>query len=208
MPSRNVLKVDIPQSYYHVYARGGSRSEIFLDSEDYATFLNLFKRYLSEEQQHDRVGIPYPHLFQKLELLCFCLMSNHFHLLIYQEGLGAMQQLMRSVMTSYSRYFNKKYDRSGPLLETRYKASRIHDQQYLEHITRYIHLNPRDWRNYHYSSLPLYLGKQTAEWLVPEKILCQFRNARDYLAFLEDYEDNKRMLELVKHELANTYNNT
>lgn len=208
MPSRNVLKVDIPQSYYHVYARGTSRSEIFLDPEDYATLLNLFKRYLSEKQQHDKIGVPYPHLFQKLELLCFCLMPNHFHLLVYQEDPGAMQQLMRGVMTSYSRYFNKKYGRSGPLFETRYKASLIHDQKYLEHITRYIHLNPRDWRDYRYSSLMFYLGQQEADWLMPGRILCQFKDAKEYLEFVEDYEASKRILDLIKHELADGYNNT
>lgn len=210
MPSRNVLKIDVPQSYYHIYARGISKSKIFLDADDYAAFLNLFRRYLSHEQQHDRLGVPYPHLFSKVELLCFCLMSNHFHLLIYQEESGAMQQLMRGIMTSYSRYFNKKYDRSGPLFETRYKASLIHDQKYLEHITRYIHLNPKEWRNYKYSSLPFYLGLQEAEWLVPDKILCLFKGRSEYLAFVEDYEDNKRMLDLMKQELADdtiTYNN-
>jgi putative transposase len=206
MPSRNVLKVDIPQSYYHVYARGVGRSEIFLDPEDYAAFLNLFKRYLSFEPKHDKIGVPYPHLFQKIELLCFCLMPNHFHLLVYQEESGAMKKLMQSIMTSFSRYFNKKYDRSGPLFETRYKASLIQNQKYLEHITRYIHLNPKGWRGYTYSSLPFYLGRQEAEWLLPEKILGQFKDAKDYLVFVEDYEDNKHMLASMKQELVDYYN--
>ena len=69
-------------------------------------------------------------------------MPNHIHLLVYQHQPQAMAQFMRSVLTSYSRYFNKRYKRSGSLFESRYKASLISDDAYLEHISRYIHLNP------------------------------------------------------------------
>ncbi len=203
MPSRNVLKVDTPDSYYHVYARGNSRNEIFLDEQDYAALINLFKRYLSVEQQHDRNGVPYPHLYTKLELLCYCIMQNHLHLLVYQKDIGAMAQLMRGVMTSYSRYFNKRYDRSGALFESRYKASSIDTHSYLEHITRYIHLNPKEWKTYQYSSLPYYCNERRAEWLLPQKILDQFSTSAEYLTFVKDYEANKVMLEEIKHELAN-----
>lgn len=202
MPSRNVLKLDVPESYYHVYARGNSRSEIFLDADDYTVFLNLFKRYLSSEQRHNKLGVPYPHLRNKVELLCFCLMSNHFHLLVYQKDQGSMSLLMRGVMTSYSRYFNAKYDRSGALFESRYKASMIMNQSYLEHITRYIHLNPKEWQAYPYSSLAFYVGKRRAEWLRPERIMELFKNDEDYFTFVSDYEDNKRILDQIKHELA------
>lgn len=204
MPSRNVLKFDIANSFYHVYARGNSRQNIYLDEQDYATFLNLLKRYLSKEQQFDNHGVPYPHLTNKVELLCFCLMPNHFHLLLYQKEEKAMQTLMRGVMTSYSRYFNKKYDRSGGLFESRYKASHIGQDSYLDHISRYIHLNPKEWRTYKYSSLPFYLGQKKAEWLKQERILELFDNREGYATFVADYQDNKRMLDAIKHELANT----
>ena len=150
MPSRNVLKIDIADSYYHVYARGASRQEIFLESADYYMFLSLFRRYLSAEDVKDSAGMSYAKLYDDIQLLSYCLMPNHFHLLLYQVNEGAMQRLMRGVMTAYSRYFNKKYDRSRGLFETRYKASRISSDTYLMHITRYIHLNPKEWREYPY----------------------------------------------------------
>lgn len=203
MPSRNVLKIDIPDSYYHVYARGHSRAKIFLDQQDYAAFINLFKRYLSKNQQHDRIGVPYPHLYNKLELLCFCLASNHFHLLLYQKDEKAMQTFMRGLMTSYSHYFNKKYHRTGALFETSYKASMITDDSYLQHITRYIHLNRRDWETTPYSSITFYLGKRDAEWLRPRRILELFRDAEEYKDFVADYDANKLMLDELKFELAN-----
>jgi len=203
MPSRNVVKTDVADSFFHVYAGGTSRSEIFIEDQDYQTFLRLFARYLSKEPQRDRVGVPYPHLYDKLELVCFCLAINHFHLLLYQIEEGAMARLMRSIMVSYSRYFNKKYHRTGSLFETRYKASLISDPNYFEHITRYIHLNRKDWESSPYSSIDFYLGRQKAEWVRPERILAMFAGPEDYMKFVSDYEANKQIFDELKYELAN-----
>jgi len=109
---------------------------------------------------------------------------------------------MRGLMTSYSRYFNSAHNRSGPLFESRYKAAPIINQAYLEHITRYIHLNPKDWRNYDYSSIHSYRAVRNEEWLQPERILGQFKDIAEYMRFVDDYEDHKAMLDKIKHELA------
>ena len=203
MPSRNVLKADIADNFYHIYARGNSRGKVFADDEDYQFFLKLLRRYLSAEEAKDPYGISYPNFYNKLELTCFCLMPNHFHLLIYQHQQGAMAGLMRSLLTSYSRYFNKKYQRSGPLFESRYKASRIDADNYLEHITRYIHLNPRQWRGHEYSSLKYYLLQNQESWIRPNRILALFKSPHEYEQFVEDYSGHKQMLDILKHELAN-----
>src|ERR1035437_8024179 len=99
MPSRNVLKIDIEQSYYHVYARGRGRQPVFRDDEDYRVFLNLLKRHLSIDEVTDKYGKPYPHLRGQVELLAYCIMPNHFHLLLHQEIQGSMSRLMRGIMT-------------------------------------------------------------------------------------------------------------
>ncbi len=204
MPSRNVLKIDIENSYYHVYARGASRKEIFIEDDDFKYFVRLISRYLSNEPQHDSSGRVYAHLRDDVVLLAYCLMPNHFHLLFYQTTQGALSTLMRGVMTSYSRYFNHKYDRSGPLFETRYKSSRISNDAYLMHISRYIHLNHAQWRTWEWSSYPLYEKRMDQEWLRKDKVLSLFSSLDEYLAFVADYEDNQRMLEQIKHELAGT----
>lgn len=203
MPSRNVLKQDAPQSFYHVYARGINRQRIFREPADFEKFLRLFQRYLSLEETHNAVGVPFPNFYNKLELTSFVLMPNHFHLLVYQYQQGAMAHFMRSLLTSYSMYFNKKYKRSGPLFESRYKASMVSDDAYLEHITRYIHLNPTEWRGYEYSSLPYYLQQITDAWLRPERIASLFSTPAEYLEFLQDYTQYKEMMDILKHELAN-----
>src|SRR3989344_6464753 len=164
MPSRNIIKTDVAESYYHIYARGNNKQHIFLDPVDYLYFEGLLSRYLSEKALLDKNGLLYPNYSKVVELLAYCQMSNHFHLLIYQSNVCAMAVLMRSLMTSYSRYFNLKYKRTGRLFETSYKAVRISQQSYLEHISRYIHLNPRYWKNYAYSSLKYYKQATYPEW--------------------------------------------
>jgi putative transposase len=114
-----------------------------------------------------------------------------------------MAEFMKSLLTSYSLYFNKKYKRSGPLFESRYKASRVSDDTYFQHITRYIHLNPKDWRNYEYSSLPYYLQQVSDEWIDPTRVMEQFSGPDEYLKFVGDYEQNKKLIDILKHELAN-----
>ncbi|MCA9327013.1 transposase [Candidatus Saccharibacteria bacterium] len=202
MPSRNVLKEDAPDSYYHVYFRGGNRSRIFREPADYEHLLKLFSRYLSLEDSKNTAGLTFPNYSNRIELLSFCLMPNHVHLLVYQHQQGVMAEFMRSLLTSYSMYFNKKYKRSGPLFESRYKASRITNDAYLQHITRYIHLNPKHWRDYDYSSLPYYLHQVTDEWIMPKRILELFESTDAYLQFVEDYEEAKDMMDILKHELA------
>jgi putative transposase len=202
MPSRNVVKIDVPESFYHVYARGASKKDIFIEKQDFEYFLSLFKRHLSKEPTVSKVGVPYPHLRAELELVAYCLMKNHFHLYLYQEVEGAMPRLMKSVMTSYSRYFNLKYKQSGSLFESRYKAVRTDTDEYTQHITRYIHLNPKYWKRYPYSSLKYYEGNADAEWINPERIINIFHSRDEYLEFVSDYEEQRDILSRMKYELA------
>jgi putative transposase len=109
---------------------------------------------------------------------------------------------MHSVMTSYSRYFNTKYNRTGSLFESRYKASMITSESYLEHISRYIHMNPKRWRNYEYSSLPYYLQQDEVSWVRPKRITDMFSGPAAYLEFLTDYVEQKKLMEILKQELA------
>lgn len=202
MPSRNIVRTNIGESYYHVYARGASKQPIFLDKTDYVYFLSLLKRYLGKKQQLSKTGVAYPNYHDEVKLLAYCLMKNHFHIYLYQSTEGGIARFMKSLMTSYSRYFNIKYKRSGSLFESRYKAVRTSSQTYHEHITRYIHLNPRYWKRYPYSSLDYYTGKKESDWISPDKILEQFTSVADYLEFLENYEQSRDELAELKYELA------
>ena len=203
MPCKNVVKNDLPETYYHIYARGHYKNSIFRDDEDYRVFLNMIKRCFCPKNGYDKYNRFYVSLTELIELNAYCLMPNHFHLLCFQIEPTTMATLMRSVLTSYSHYFNKKYDLSGALFETTYKASVIDEEAYLAHISRYIHINPKDWRGYKYSSLPYYIDREPPEWLHPSRIMNQFAGPGDYLRFVADYETQKIALAEMKSNLAN-----
>lgn len=203
MPGRNLEKTYLEQSFYHVYSRGVNKERIFHDNDDYSVFLNLFKRYLGGKPVSDKKGREYLWLHNEVELLAYCLMPNHVHILLYQHTQKAMTDLLKSVMITYSMYFNKKYQRVGPVFQSRFRASLIHRDDYLQHISRYIHLNPRNYQEWEFSSLPYYLGKKSAEWIKPDRILELFDSVHEYKRFVDDYHEHKKVLDDVKHELAN-----
>ena len=203
MPSRNIMKEQIPDSYYHIYARGINKQKIFIDNIDYGYFVKLFERYLSKKPSISKTGEIYPHYLNKVHILVYCLMSNHFHLLLHQVDLPYMEKFMRSLMTSYSRYFNLKYKRTGPVFESCYKAVLIADDVYLQHVSRYIHLNPRTWVKYRYSSLKYYRDVEAPFWLNTETILNRFQSKIKYIEYISDYKDMRDELDIVKYKLDN-----
>lgn len=202
MPAKNTVRAYVPDSFYHVYNRGVEGRKIFLDDEDYRVFLNLLKRYLSKDPEfgHGRDGVTF---YDEIELNTYCLMPNHFHLLLYVgENPRAIADLMRRICTSYTVYFNKKYKRVGQLLQGRFRASRVHADEYLLHISRYIHLNPREYKQWPYSSIQHYIGNWQAEWVRPARIY-ELYEWGTYERFLDDFEDYRKSLEKIENSLAN-----
>lgn len=130
-------------------------------------------------------------------------MPNHFHLLLYQKQSGGVMKLLKGVCTSYTMYFNRKYKRVGPLFQNHYRSSLINSESYLLHISRYIHLNPRDYKKWEWSSLPYYLKSKQSDWLHPQRILDLFEGD-SYEKFVGDYEEHRSVMEEIKAELANT----
>lgn len=216
MPSKNIIRSYIENGYYHIYNRGVEKREIFLDDQDYKVFLHFLKRYLTKPPESpDQVRPPWrSDLFDKLRLTAYCLMNNHFHLMIKQSIKEATTDFMRALTDSYVRYFNEKYERIGPLFQGRFKAVLIDTESYLLHLTRYIHLNPIEpnevrpadrsdllkIRSYPFSSYQEYLGNRKTEWIYTEEILSFFKSAQkstlhdilSYQSFVEDYALDSR----------------
>lgn len=217
MPSRNAIKQYAAGHYYHLYNRGVEKRRIFMDDRDYRVFLSYFKVALSPEleeetkfealSQIEEARLRRLKLDKDLELLAYCLMPNHFHLLVYQHTQYAIRDLMRSAMSGYVRYFNKRYDRVGGLFQGRYKASLIDNEAYLWHISRYIHLNSIDTGQkvdtYPYSTYDYYIKKRKAAWLNPNRILQLHADKNDdYQTFVHDYKSNKQTFNEIKSQLA------
>jgi REP element-mobilizing transposase RayT len=202
MPARNSVKQFEVESFYHVYNRGAHKQPIYRDDFDKTYFLSLISRYLNKA---DNSADTNKHVYEKyydIELLCYCLMDNHFHLLVYANKRPAEVSLfIKSVMTAYVMYFNKKYHHQGTIFQGVYKASKITNDSYLIHITRYIHLNPRYFKNYRFSSFKYYTqSKIPPVWLKPQRILGLFDG--DYTVFAEDYVGHKAWLEEIYVTLA------
>ena len=195
MPGRNVIKNYDDNGYYHIYNRGVEKREIFLDDQDYHVFLSYLKIYLSPVDDLEKVS-PSKKLknyYGEVELLCYCLMSNHYHMIIKQHSSTAIIGFIRCVSTKYAMYFNKKYKRSGHLFQGVYRAVTIDSEPQLVHLSRYIHLNPdpAGLLQYPYSSLHNYLGKIKQTWINHEEIMSLFSkiSPNPYLSFLFESAD-------------------
>jgi putative transposase len=124
MPSRNRIKTYIRGAYYHIYNRGVNKRDIFLDHTDYTTFM----------KQAD--------LNSHVSIVAYCLMPNHFHLLVQNGTERGIEKFMRSLGTRYAMFFNKKYNRTGHLFQERYRAALIKTDRQFATTVHYIHDNP------------------------------------------------------------------
>lgn len=211
MPRKNAVKPYIENGTYHIYNRGVEKRTIFMDEKDYRVFLSYLKEYLSappepftKKQRFTLKGSTFEGIprqpnnyFNEVDLLAFCLMPNHYHLLIRQSSKNTIKEFMRSVGTRYTMYFNKRHDRVGALFQGTYKAVLVENDSYLLHLSRYIHLNPLKFTNNikdAYSSYSYYLGLNNANWVKPKLILDFFKRnqdesfikSNDYRLFVED----------------------
>lgn len=137
--------------YYHVYNRGVNKQPIFFDDEDYLQFLKRLKIILGLAPVPIKTHIkPLPK--ESYSILAYCLMSNHFHILIRQNTEVGIDKLILKLCTSYSIYINKKYNRVGGLFQDRFKAKLIDNDLYAQQVSAYINNNPENPRTYPYSS--------------------------------------------------------
>jgi len=224
MPCKNSRKSYDSNGYYHVYNRGVEKRLIFQDKQDYAVFRSYLRTYLTEKdeislnlslsrlglnpRERDRIlkEIQLNNFYGEITLIAYCLMPNHFHFLIHQNSAESMDKFMNSLCTRYTMFFNKKYDRVGPLYQGVYKAVSVLSEEQLLYLTNYIHRNPYNpslrlqglaleaWTRWtsQPSSYPEYLGLRQTEWVRPEIILNFFSKTNprlSYQAFVEQDED-------------------
>ena len=218
MPSKNSIKLYVENGYYHVYNRGVEKRTIFQDDQDYQVFLSYLKECLlpitkitGKKPQGGSLRLQPWEIKRKknysdsIQLLAYALMPNHFHLLIKQKSKTSMESFMRSLMTKYSMYFNKKYIRVGKLFQGHYKAAIIETDEYLLYVSKYIHLNPLEINNSivkAYSSYADYLGLRNTKWISKEEILNYFPNNRlvEYINSYQKFvEQNNDEYKEIKH---------
>ena len=167
--------------FYHIYNRGVEKRKVFLDKDDYFRFVhNLFE--FNDERSANNLyyyRLPFlksyevePHKMSKrkllVEIIAFCLMPNHFHLLLRQNVDDGIVRFMQKLGTGYTMYFNQKYERVGGLFQGRFKAVLIEKESHFLYLPHYVHLNPLDL------SMPSWRDKR-------------IENTQKVLNFLESY---------------------
>lgn len=161
--------------WYHVTNRGAARQDIFLSNADRAHFLDLLG---------DAVWL------QEIEIHAYCLMGNHYHLLVRTPN-GNLDRALHRAMSIYVRKFNERHGRDGPLFKARYFSSLIEDESYLLAASRYIHRNPiefgvSDLASYRWSSYRQFLNRRLRNpWLSTNFTLGLSGGVRGYEAFVE-----------------------
>lgn len=212
MPSKHTVKTYVENSFYHIYNRGVEKRNIFLDDQDYHVILQYLKEAFSPPPDPKTLlknvsfkgstfkGIPrqVKNFSTNIDLIAYCLMPNHFHLLIKQYNKDAIKQFMQSVAIRYSMYFNKKYSRVGALFQGIYKAILVSEESYLLHLTRYIHRNPlKHTKSLHfaYSSYGEFLGIRKTKWIKPAEILSFLDNSKVNLSITKKTNTYKSFVE-------------
>lgn len=212
-------------AYYHIFNRGVDKRTIFQDDGDHYRFLHGLYEYNDKNLLApflQRIGNPlavatYKTLREKIseekdkkrerlvDVLCFCLMPNHFHLILKQLREGGISKFMHKIGTGYANYFNLKNERSGALFQGRFKAKLIKTDGQMMHLSRYIHvLNPGELaesqvregiiknpaglkeflRNYKWSSYQDYLGQKNYSSLINKNLVSgYFDNIKEFEKF-------------------------
>ncbi len=210
----------ITNQVYHIFNRGVEKRDIFSDDRSRKRFLDVLTYYRTTQQPfkytnflklnlEDRAQIQQTQLLQSLDikLLGFVLMPNHYHLLVEQISDGGISMFMKKSQDSYTKYFNTKNERVGPLFQGVFKAIRIESEEQLLCVLRYIHLNPftaymvkdiEELSEYQWSSLPEYLNN-TNIYCHTEKMLSFFKTVESFKSFTFDQADYQKELDLIKH---------
>ena len=219
MPSRQVPL--ITQEIYHVLNRGVARAPIFTDKRSYSRSLQSLDYYrfiespvklshflvMSMQDRQLLMDTLEKENKKYVEIYCYCLMPNHFHLLLRQLVDNGLSKFIGKAINSYSKYFNIRGDRDGPLLQGRFKAVRIETDEQFIHVSRYIHINPyvgkiierNQLLDYLYSSLPQYISEKN-QYIIDQSLLrSYFRKAKDYRQFILDEADYKRLKRDFEH---------
>lgn len=177
-----------PGEYYHIYNRGNSKQKIFFSKKDYDRFMALL--YVANTSDSfnfynlQKSGHIFSHKIenQLVSIGAYCLMPNHFHILITPLSEDGLSKFMQKLSTAYSMYFNDAYKRTGGLFEGKFKSQHVSSDKQLKYNFSYIHLNPvklidNQWRENGIKNL-----KGAIEYLKSYK----------YSSFLDYLQDNRK----------------
>ncbi|MBI2330564.1 transposase [Candidatus Daviesbacteria bacterium] len=205
---------------YHVFNRGLDRRSTFTDKKEFERFQKLIKFYrhidipirfsqVNHQPQEIREKI-LTDLYKSgrmIDILSYCIMPNHIHFLLKQTEEKGISTFISNITNAYTKYFNTKNKRIGPLFEGVFKAVHIESEEQLIHVSRYIHLNPvasgiipdEELEDYRWSSYPEFLSLSSEEISQREFILNMFKSPNAYREFVNNQIDYAKKLDAIKH---------
>lgn len=204
MPAQKLKKKEKGEVYYHIYNKGVEERNLFVDPEDYEVFLGYLNDYLTPPPDTKDIkksfsvkgrtfqGVPHQpkNYFNKVELIAYSLLPDHFHLLVNQKLIGSLEKLVRSLCTRYAIYYNKKNRRSGSLFIGPYKSVQIKGASQLLHLTRYFHHESIKENHKDHSSYENYLGAKVSQWVKPRIVLSYFdKSENEYFKGINGYKN-------------------
>jgi putative transposase len=218
MPGRDIALAN--DQIYHVFNRGVNSQKIFNCERDYFQFIDRMKYYqnidlpiryshlqdLSLEIRTDITNRLWANKDFLVEIISYCLMPNHFHLILKQLADDGISKFISNLSNSYTRYYNVKSKRVGPIFQGKFKAVEVEGDEQLCHLSRYCHLNPYsagivnsidELIAYPYSSLGEYLGERYGIGQ-SDIILSQFADRSAYREFVIDQAELQRGLQVIK----------
>ena len=175
MSSRPRRPPFIQNHYYHIYNRGAHGELIFREEENYYYVIDRIKRYIIEFD---------------LRIVAYCLMPNHYHMLVCQDSEQKAGLLPQRIFNSYTKAYNIKYGHSGTLFEGPYKAVQVTQESHLRHLCRYIHANPvknglvnnlEDWP---FSNYLDWIGKRQGTLVDRDFVVGMFNSGVEYQEFV------------------------
>lgn len=205
---------------YHVYNRGVERRPVFTNKREYGRAFDALKFYrfsdlplrlskflvIPENERSELITNISKH-DKLIEIIAYCLMPNHFHFLLKQTRVNGISRFLANFTNSYTKYFNTKHDRVGPLFQGLFKAVHIETDEQFIHVSRYIHLNPvsafivkvEELGNYQWSSYPEYMNKTSEGICNTRPILDFFSSVENYRQFVFDQASYAQELDKIKH---------
>ena len=175
--------------YYHVYNRGAHKQNIFFENANYLHVISLFKKYISQ---------------YNIIIAAYCLMPNHYHLILRQREAGDIGGFLKTVFNSYTQAINKRYGHSGTLFQGQSKARHIANDENCLQVIRYVHRNPllanlvsslRDWE---FSNYLEWIGMRQGVLVDLDLRNAYFKTPLDYEKFVEEYSEGKEKWEVEK----------
>lgn len=223
MPYRKVPLVT--DSYYHIFNRGIDRQPTFLTKRDYERALQTlsyyrpsansvkYSQFLKKSQdERQEILTSINHSEHQITIIAYCLMPNHFHLLLKQNNDAGISKFMANFQNSYVKYFNVKHKRTGSLFDRQFKAVLIETENQLLLLTRYIHLNPYSSHLVNKDEITTYPYSSLSEYLIgnyqlsnPNQVM-EIR-PKQYEKFILNHADYQQRLESLKHLTLETPEN-